>query len=427
MMYTGSDQIQSLVKDAFIPRFARVRQAFARPRVDDIPAELAKELSRPALAQAVKPGMRIAITAGSRGVANIPLILREIGALLKARGAIPFIVPAMGSHGGATAEGQRQLIESYGITEDFCGMPILSSMEVIQIGATEAGEPVCIDRNAAQADGIIVVGRVKAHTDFHGPYESGLMKMMVIGLGKQHGAELFHARGCAQYAKRLPEYGKAILKHAPVLFGVALIENAYDETAMIAALTPEEIIEKEPGLLLKAKTLMGKLLFHDIDLLIVDQIGKEISGEGMDPNVTGRFATPYASGGSDAKSVCVLDLTDNSHGAFVGIGMADVTTMRVYNKADFEKSYVNQLTSTIFLPSKFPIVLENDRTAIQACLKYCGDNNKNDPRVVRILDTKHLEEILISEALLGDAAAHPDVTILSDPRSLVFDSDGNLF
>lgn len=426
-MYESSEYIKSLVEDVYIPPFVRIKQSFERPIIADIASELKTQLSRREIAATIKPGMRIALTAGSRGVANIGLILRETGRIIKSCGAFPFIVPAMGSHGGATAEGQRQLIESYGITEDFCGMPIVSSMEVTQVGCTQAGAPVFIDRNAAEADGIIIIGRIKAHTDFHGPYESGLMKMAVIGLGKQYGAETFHAHGCAEYARLLPEYGKAVLKNAPILFGIGLTENAYDETAFISVLTKDEITANEPALLLRAKQLMGRLLFDRIDLLIVDQIGKEISGEGMDANVTGRFATPYASGGCDAKTVCVLDLTDNSHGSFVGIGMADVATMRVYKKADFEKSYINQLTSTIFLPSKMPIILENDITAIKACLKYCGHNDKCHPRIVRILDTMHLEEIAVSEAMLGDAKANPNITILSKPYSLVFDAEGNLF
>ena len=206
-----------------------------------------------------------------------------------------------------------------------------------------------------------------------------------------------------------------------------MIENAYDETAQIAVLSPEQIISEEPKLLIYAKKLMGHLQFHDIDLLIVDQIGKEISGEGMDANVTGRFATPYASGGSDAKTVCVLDLTEKSHGAFVGIGMADMTTMRVYRKAEFEKSYINQLTSTMFLPSKMPIVLENDKTVIQACLKYCGENDKTNPRVIRIQDTMHLEDIMISEAMLPDARENPNISVMGEPFALSFNEEDNLF
>lgn len=426
-MYESSGCIQNLVKDTKIPRFIKAHQSFPRPVVEDIPNKIADLLEKSGVAQQIQPGARIALTAGSRGVANIPLILREVGRFLRKYGAKPFIVPAMGSHGGATAEGQRQVVESYGITEDYCEMPIISSMDVVQIGCTTEGFPVYLDKNAHEADGIIPIGRIKAHTDFRGPYESGIVKMMVIGLGKQLGAQAFHSHGCARYAELLPEYGKAILQNEKILIGIGLIENAYDETAQISVLPPEQIIEKEPELLLRAKELMGYLQFKDIDLLIVDQIGKEISGEGMDPNVTGRFATPYASGGCDAKTVCVLDITENSHGAFVGIGMADMASMRVYRKADFEKSYINQLTSTMFMPSKMPIILENDKTVIQACLKYCGENDKMNPRVIRIKDTMHLEDILISEAMIPDALVNPNTSILGEPFPLVFNKEDNLF
>ena len=235
------------------------------------------------------------------GNSEYKFIIREICTCVKERGAKPFIVPSMGSHGGATAEGQREIIESYGVTEEFCGAPIRSCMDVRRIGSTEDGRDVFIDKIASEADGIIVAGRVKPHTDFRGPYESGLMKMMVIGLGKQRGAETFHEEGPEHMARNLQLYGKAILENAPILFGIAILENAYDETAKIEALLADEFIDKEPELLLEARTLMPKSYIQDVDLLIVDRIGKDISGDGMDPNITGRFCNPYVSGGMNAK------------------------------------------------------------------------------------------------------------------------------
>ncbi len=418
--------VNQLISDTKIPRMVRIRQKFSEQAVEDVPCEVRRQLDRREISEKIRPGMEIAITAGSRGVANIAVIIREVCSIVKEKGAVPFIVPAMGSHGGATAEGQRRLIEGYGITEEFCGAEIRSSMEVKHIGETADGRPVSIDRNAAEADGIIVVGRIKAHTDFRGRYESGLMKMMVIGLGKQKGAESFHTAGTKHYAEQLPLYGMTILNNAPVLFGLGIIENAYDQTAKMTALLPQEIIDKEPELLIEAKALMGRLLFDSCDLLVVDQIGKDISGEGMDPNVTGRFATKYASGGIEAETLAVLSLTKESHGAFVGLGMADVTTRRVLDAADFDASYANTLTSTILLPSRFPLVMDSDRQAIQACLKYCGGIDHSNPRVIRIKDTMHLGEILISEAMLAEALKNPSIELLSQPFELSFDENGGL-
>ena len=419
--------IHQLVQGTYIPKMVKVRQIFDRPRIADIPSALREQLMRDPILRTIQPGMRIAVTAGSRGVANIAVILRELCAVVREQGAHPFLVPAMGSHGGATAEGQRAIIESYGITEEFCQAPILSSMEVVHLGDTEAGRPVYLDKNAAQADGIIPVGRIKPHTDFRGPCESGVIKMLVIGLGKQRGAEAFHTIGAKHMAENLLQYGRVILRKAPVLFGIGLLENAYDETYRIEVLEKDAIEDQEPRLLEDAKAHMGKILFDPIDLLIVDKIGKNISGEGMDPNVTGRFATPYASGGIHAEKCVVLDLTDESHGSIVGLGMADATTSRVMRKADFAASYANSMTSTLFLPSKIPLVFDSDKVAIQACLKYCGEHDPQAPRIVRLQDTLHLGEILVSQALAEEAAQNERIEILSQPHDLIFDEKGNLW
>jgi hypothetical protein len=419
--------IKKLVSDAYIPKMVPVKQNFPRPRVDNVPARVRELIEREEIKSTIKPGMEIAITCGSRGIANIKFIIREICTCVKERGAKPFIVPSMGSHGGATAEGQREIIESYGVTEEFCGAPIRSCMDVRRIGSTEDGRDVFIDKIASEADGIIVAGRVKPHTDFRGPYESGLMKMMVIGLGKQRGAETFHEEGPEHMARNLQLYGKAILENAPILFGIAILENAYDETAKIEALLADEFIDKEPELLLEARTLMPKSYIQDVDLLIVDRIGKDISGDGMDPNITGRFCNPYVSGGMNAKKIAILDLTDETHGQMVGLGYGDVTTRRCLEKCDFEASYPNALTTTTFIPFRVPIVLDSDRDAIGACLKYCGNNDKQNPRVMRIRDTLHMGYIWVSEALIGEVKAHPNMEILGPPEPLPFDENGNLW
>ena len=426
-MFDDFKQVSELVKDAYFPRMVKIRQRFDDNFIADIPAGVREELMKEKFLKTIKPGMNIAITAGSRGVANIAVIIREICTIVKEQGAHPFIVPAMGSHGGATAEGQRSILIGYGITEEFCGAPIRSCMDVKEIGKTEEGHPVFIDRLSAEADGIIVVGRIKAHTDFRGPYESGMMKMMVIGLGKQYGAETFHAAGAHLMAHLIPLYGKAILKNAPVLYGLALIENAYDKTYKMVGMLNEEFETMEPPLLLEAKSIMGKILFDTCDVLIVDYIGKDISGDGADPNVTGTFSTPYASGGIQAMKRVILDITEPSHGCCVGLGMADASTKKVFDKADFESGYVNSLTCTMFAPSRIPLIFKNDKEAIGACLKYCGGNDRDNPRVIRIRDTLHLGEIWISEAMIPEAKENPQIDILSEPEEFVFNEDGFLW
>jgi hypothetical protein len=423
----ADDLLKQLVSDAYIPRMALVRQVFPRLRILDVPAQVRKLLGRADIAAMVRPGMEIAITCGSRGVANIKLIIREICSIVKAAGGRPFIVPAMGSHGGACAQGQREIIEGYGVTEEFCGAPIYSCMDVTHIGDTEDGRAVYIDQSAVNADGIIVVGRVKPHTDFRGPFESGLMKMMVIGLGKQRGAENFHGEGPARMGYNIPMFGKAILKYAPILFGLAIIENAYEETAKLEVLHKDEIVRREPVLLLEAKELMARSYIEQVDLLIIDRIGKDISGDGMDPNITGRFCNPYVSGGMHARKMAILDLSEDTHGQMAGLGYGDVTTRRCVNKCDFAASYPNALTSTTFTPFRIPMIMESDRDAIGACLKYCGENDKWNPRVMRILDTMHMNEIWVSEALLPEVEAHPLMEILRGPEELVFDQDGNIW
>ena len=419
--------VRKLVSDAFIPKMALVRQKFPRPQVGDVSGRVRELIMNPKFASTIRPGQEIAITCGSRGIANIQFIIREICTCVRALGAKPFIVPSMGSHGGATAEGQRQIIESYGVTEEFCHAEIRSDMTVVKIGKTEDGRDVYIDRNAAKADGIILVGRIKPHTDFRGPYESGLMKMMVIGLGKQRGAEVFHQDGPKYMARNIPIFGKAIIDNAHILFGLAILENAYDETAKIEALLGSEIMEKEPPLLEEAKRLMPQSYIHDVDLLIVDQVGKDISGDGMDPNITGRFCNPFVNGGMCAKKVAVLDLSSESHGQMVGIGYGDTTTLRCFNKCDLEASYPNALTSTTFTPFRIPLIMPSDKEAIGACLKYCGDSDVTAPRVIRIHDTLHMEEIWVSEALLPEVKASPYMEQLGSAEEMCFDKNGNLW
>ena len=280
-----------------IPKMCRVRQIFKRDEIEDIPAYLREKLDNPELRSRIKPGMRVVLTGSSRQIANMPVILRELATFVKEQGAQPYIIPAMGSHGGATDEGQRQILESYGITEEFCGCPIFSSMETVRVGEVLDGDEVRMDKFAHDADAVIVVGRIKGHTAFRGPYESGLIKMMAIGMGKRAGADSLHKEGFGKMGERLPVFAKAVFDSCNVIFGVAPIENEFDQTCRIEVIPAEEIFEKEPDLLLYAKSRMPRLLIPETDVLMVHEIGKNFSGSGMDPNVTGTFGTPFASGG----------------------------------------------------------------------------------------------------------------------------------
>jgi hypothetical protein len=406
----------------------KIRQIFsdAHIRREDIRQNIFAKLSDDIFSVKVQPGMRIAITAGSRGVANVDVITKTLAEFVKEKGGLPFIVPAMGSHGGANAEGQREILTGYNVTEEFCGCPVISSMEVKKIGVNEEGTDVYIDKAAAEADGIIVCGRVKPHTCFRGPFESGIMKMMAIGLGKQVGASVCHAEGFKYMAKYVPMFGRAIIQNAPILFALATIENAYDQTFKLEAILPEKIEDREPVLLEESRVLMPKISVEECDLLIVDEIGKNYSGDGMDPNITGTFCVPYASGGIRSQRVAVLDLSDETHGNAIGIGMAHATTDRVFHKARQEMYVPNCITSKVLDGGRMPIHLASDREAMQICLATCTEYDEKNPRVVRIPNSLHMQVIELSEAYYAQAKKDPSVQILTEPEELPFDEDGNL-
>ena len=416
---------KALIENAVLPKMMTVEQRFSRPvlPVERIPEHVAALLSEPGIAERMRPGMRIAITASSRGIANAALILKTIVDAVKTRGAIPFIVPAMGSHGGATAEGQRAILAEYGITEESMGCGIDASMEVVRVGCSEDGDEVSIAKCAAEADGIILNCRIKPHTSFRGPYESGIMKMMAIGLGKQAGAEACHRKGFANMAKMVPSFGRVILKNAPILFAVACIENAFDETAEIHAVAAEDICEREPQLLKRAFENMPRIHAEDCDILIVDRVGKDISGAGVDPNVTGIQCTPYVSGGLKSQYVVFLDVTDASHGNPGNLGLADVTTRRAVEKICLDTVYVNAITYKLLSGNGIPVFMDNDRDAIRLALKFCFSDN---PRIIRIQDSLHVSRIQFSEAYLQEVDTNPILTRLTEPEPMAFDGEGNL-
>jgi hypothetical protein len=408
------------------PQMFRVKQRFEGPTLQDIPSAVRATVASLHLADRVEPGQTVAITAGSRGITNIDRILRSVVEELKTLGLKPFIVPAMGSHGEATAEGQRKILQNYGITEAAMGCPIKSSMEVARVGEVK-GLPVFCDKNAWEADHIAVVGRIKAHTDFEGEIESGLFKMMAIGLGKQHGAEHYHRAGFQHsYAEIFPAVGRTVLESGHVLFGLGIVENGYDETAKVKALLPKDFEAEEKALLREAKAWMARLPFQAVDLLIVDEMGKNISGSGMDTNVVGRPYVQKMPASPKILRVFVRDVTPESDGNAIGIGMADFTTRRLVSKINYKAMYMNAITSGVPDASKVPMTFETDREAIRVALGMIGLTPPEKALVVRIKDTLHLTEMDVSEAFLLQVERHERLSIASGPAPLLFDGKGDL-
>jgi len=415
-----------LVQDIKLPKMVRVRQKFPKPVLEDISGAIRKQLQREGVIERINKGDKVAITAGSRGIQNFSVIVRELVTSLKEKGAEPFVIPAMGSHGGATAEGQTALLRSIGITEETVGAQIFSTMEVVRIGTTDKGIPVCFDKYAYEADATIVVNRIKPHTSFRGSIESGLVKMIAIGLGKQLGAEICHATGLCNMSARIEEVARVAIEKSNIAFGLGIMENAYDETSRMVAIPKEKIMSEEPELLLEAKENLPQILFDNCDVLIVDEIGKNISGTGMDTNIVRRFTSEAIVCNPLAQRIVALDLTKETHGNANGIGLADVCTRRLYEKIDFYGTYPNPLTSRVLMSVKIPMVMDNDRQAIKAAVKTCFDIDYNDVRIIRIKNTLKLEEIYVSENLLDEAKGNTRINILSEPEEMPFDEKGNL-
>jgi hypothetical protein len=402
------------------PRMVRVRQTFQGPAVRDVPAAVRAALGR--LALPIRPGQTVALTVGSRGVVNIDTIVRATVDHLKALGARPFVIPAMGSHGGATAEGQRSVLERYGVTEAAMGCPVRATMDVVEVGEA-LGLPIWLDRYAAEADWVGVINRVKPHTGFTGDIGSGLLKMMTIGTGKHRGAVQAHRANIRLgYERMITGLGAGMLRSGRIAFGLGVVENGYDETALVEAFLPDELEAGERALLRQARAWMAKLPFEDLDLLIVDEIGKEISGTGMDTNVIGRHATwferPFES--PRITFIVACDTTDKTHGNANGIGLADFTTRRLADKIDWEPTYVNALTACSPGGPKLPAVLDTDREAVAVALSCLGLDRTETARVVRIQNTLQLAEVEVSEAFLAELASRPDLTPLGPPTPLTF-------
>lgn len=412
------------------PRMVKIRQRFSGPKVDDLEGAMAEQLSRVGLARRVKPGMRVAITAGSRGVANIPVLIRSVVRELKKLGAEPFIVPTMGSHGGATAEGQVEVLHGLGVTERACEAPIVSSMEVVQIGETSEGMPVYMDKHAHEADGVVLMGRVKVHTDFKSPIgiESGLMKMAAIGMGKHKQALLVHSYGVPGIRDKMPEVAKVVLEQANIVCAVAIIENAFEQTALLEAIAKEDIMRREAELLEFSASLMPRLPVDEIDVLVVDEIGKNYSGTGMDTNIIGRMRIlgVVEPANPRIKYVIASDLSEASHGNGLGIGLADLTTRRLFDKLDLPVMNENVITSSFLHRAMIPLIAGSDREALSAALRCNWGIRPEAARIVRIPNTLHLEYLYVSEALLPEIGSLPHVEVVGEAAEFEFDADGYL-
>ncbi|MBI5068130.1 MAG: DUF2088 domain-containing protein [Deltaproteobacteria bacterium] len=418
--------IQDLLAGVPLPRLVPVRQRFPATEVPDLERAVRDELGRPGVGDTVRPGASIAVAVGSRGIAELPRVVAALVAGLRARGAVPFLVPAMGSHGGATAEGQVAVLARLGVTEASAGCPIRATMEVVEVGRLDNGLPVLVDRLAHEADGIVVVNRVKPHNAFRGPNESGLAKMIAIGLGKQRGADEYHVLGFGPMPGHIAAAAAVSVARTRILFGLALVENAYDRPALVEAVPAAAIVARDRELLAIARASMPRLLLDPLDVLVVDRVGKEFSGGGMDGNVTGRFSTPFASGGARVGKLVALDLSEATAGNGNGVGLADFTTRRLVSRLDYVAMYANALTSRVTTSVRIPAALDTDREAIQAAVKTCGVRDLPRVRLVRIPDTLHLGQVRISEALLDEARAHPALEIAGPAAEMAFGPDGRL-
>jgi hypothetical protein len=411
-----------------LPAVAPLRQIVTTPPLADIAGEVRRRWLASSLPKRLKPGDRVAVAVGSRGIANLQTMVKATLEVLREAGTKPFVVAAMGSHGGGTAEGQRELLGEYGISEKVLGVSVKTDMITVKLGTNSWGEPVYWDKNAWEADAVVTVSRVKAHTDFRGKVESGIAKMLVIGLGKRDGAAQHHRWGVRGLRDMLPESARVILEKTKFVAGLAILENANEETARLQVVSKEELFDVEPGLLEEAKRIMGRLPFDKLDLLVIGEIGKNYSGAGIDPNVVGRLLIEGDKEPDLPKitRICCLDVSPESHGNATGVGIADLTTERLLAQIDPVPFRMNNLTACFLWRSKLPFAFPTDRECIEVGLNTCWQPKQNELRVAFIPNTLELAELWVSPALLEEAKGRKDLEVKGDLRPLLFDGEGNL-
>lgn len=427
MLDSGNElkELRSLLEEVELPLMAVVERSVELPP----PLPDVEKAVREAVGDVELPEGSVAVGVGSRGIGHVEEIVAALVGALKESGASPFVVPAMGSHGASTGEGQREVLEHLGVSEERVGCPIRATMETVGLGHTPSGVEVYMDRNAYEADAVVVVNRVKPHTAFRGDLESGPTKMLAIGLGKQKGAHSVHAAGWENIHRTIPEAAEVIMDSGKVSFGLCVletVEGGEERPYKIEAVPATELEEREKVLLEEAKQSLLRLPFEEIDVLVVDEIGKNVSGDGADPNVTGRYPTPHASGGPKVGRMVFLDLTEETGGNANGVGMADVVSERLASKFDREATYFNALTSTTPEPVRLPMVLPNDRLAIAAALQMWSGVSTTEARLVRITNTLRLDRMSVSEAMLEEVEEDENLRVVEDLRPMHFDEDGNL-
>jgi hypothetical protein len=410
------------------PTIARVRRSYQQPELADVSATTVSAIHGSRVVGRLKPASRIAITVGSRGIAEIARIVRATAEALRALGFDPFVVAAMGSHGGGTVDGQRSLLTELGVTEESVRCPIRTEMDTVVLGTNSFGLPIHFDRNAIEADGIVLLNRIKPHTSFTGRYESGLLKMLTVGLGKRQGAAQVHKLGLPGLRALIPEVGAFLLGQVPVVLGLAILENAREQTARIVAVEPEDLLEAEPHLLDQSRSLMARLPFDQIDVLVVGELGKNYSGTGMDPNVIGRqrVETMPDLPKPVITRIAVLDLSVETRGNALGIGLADLTTERLVSGIDPTPMRVNSMTSNFLSRARVPLALPADSDVIASCLDTCWRISRDQARMVLIPNTLEISSFWVSPPLVDEVEAHPELSFETEFRPIPFDERCNL-
>ncbi len=409
-----------------LPEMVTIQQSFDSQRIYDVADCLEKQMEAVIDNKVQFSGKRICITVGSRGIPALDLMVREMCDVLKGWGASPFIIPAMGSHGGATPEGQLEILAGYNITAESMGVPILSSLETVQYGELD-GIPLYCDKYAYEADGIVIFNKVKPHTDFRGRHESGLAKMIAIGIAKHKGATMFHSFGFSRFAELIPRVAEIFVQKCKVAFGVGVVQNAYDEICSIEVCKPEQLLETDARLLETAKARMAKFLFNDIDLLIIDEIGKNISGNGYDPNIVGRNMTNTFTDVLNLKKLFIRGLTEEAHHSGCGLSCADITTRQCLCDVDWVVTWANVQTTGVMTSGAIPMYVNTDREAVLLSIKSChglGDFSK--ARVVRIKNTLCMNEMQVSKPLYDSIRGYEGISYISGPVPMAFASDGML-
>lgn len=421
------DLIVEGIEDIKIPKMVRITQKYDTSHIHDIPSHIKNQMDK-LQDKEFYQGKRICITAGSRGIPDLDIVIRTICQTLREWGAVPFVIPAMGSHGGASAEGQREVLTSYNITPQSVGAEVLSCMDVVEYGRLTDGTPLYCDKNAMESDGIVVLNKVKPHTDFRAEHESGMAKMIAIGLGKHKGASLIHSLGFARFPRLIGQVAEIFLQKAPVCFGVGIVQNAYDKLCLIDVVSKDQIIQRDKELLTIARKHIADFKFDETDVMVIDEIGKNISGYGFDPNILGRSnSSDY--GVNDPvkiKRMIIRGLTPESQHNGSGITAADISTRKCLNNIDWSATWINLITATEIQGGKIPMYVNNDKEAILLAIRCCSGIDRNRVKISRIKNSLAMHEIMVSEALWDDMKHRDDVVIMGDPFYLNFNKNGDL-